>query len=363
MIPMQMSLGEVLRLTLFGTSHGPRVGAYLEGVPPGLELDFKAIQEQMNNRKPGGRYASKRKESDNVELLSGVDESITNGEIIEISIRNSDVRSKDYSFLPNQPRPGHQDMVMMKKTDGKADLRGGGTSSARLTAPIVAAAAIISPVIAKLGIEVNAHVSAIGSVRAVPIAQCPAKWHNEECQAIRCQDPEAAVKMISLVESHRKNRDSIGSEVELQISGMPMGIGEPWFDGLEPYLARAMMSIPAARGVEFGEGFTAIEMKGSEHNNPWGGNNESPVMLGEKPDGALAGLATGSDFFCKVAFKPPSSIPQEQVTLNLATNEQEPLIVKGRHDPVLAPRAVAVVEAMAKFVIADLAIRGGFYPE
>lgn len=136
---MQMSLGEVLRLTLFGTSHGPRVGAYLEGVPPGIKLDFGEIQSQMNNRKPGGRYASKRREPDNVELLSGVTDSTTNGETIEISISNSDVRSKDYSFLPNQPRPGHQDMVMMKKTDGKADLRGGGTSSARLTAPIVAA--------------------------------------------------------------------------------------------------------------------------------------------------------------------------------------------------------------------------------
>ena len=169
--------------------------------------------------------------------------------------------------------------------------------------------------------------------------------------------------MIKLVEDHRMNLDSVGSEVELQISGMPIGIGEPWFDGLEPYLARAMMSIPAARGVEFGEGFAAIEMKGSEHNNPWGGSKDNPVMLGEKPDGALAGLSTGSDFFCKVAFKPPSSIPREQVTLNLATNEQEPLTVKGRHDPVLAPRAVAVVEAMAKFAVADLALRGGFYSE
>ena len=360
---MQMSLGEVLRLTLFGTSHGPRVGAYLEGVPPGIKLDFDAIQSQMDNRKPGGRYASKRREPDIVELLSGVTDSTTNGETIEISIANSDVRSKDYSFLPNQPRPGHQDMVMMKKTDGKADLRGGGTSSARLTAPIVAAAAIISPIIAKLGIEVSAHVSAIGNVKSKPIAQCPEKWQSEDCQLIRCQDPEAAADMIKLVEKHRMNLDSVGSEVELQISGMPMGIGEPWFDGLEPYLARAMMSIPAARGVEFGEGFAAIEMKGSEHNNPWGGSKDNPVMLGEKPDGALAGLSTGSDFFCKVAFKPPSSIPQEQVTLNLATNEQEPLTVKGRHDPVLAPRAVAVVEAMAKFAVADLALRGGFYSD
>ena len=159
---MQMSLGGVLRLTLFGTSHGPRVGAFLEGVPKGITINSDAIQQAMNQRKPGGRYASKRKEPDVVELLSGVENSTTTGEVIEISIQNSDAKSKDYSFLPNQPRPGHQDMVMMKKTDGKADLRGGGTSSARLTAPIVAAAAIITPIIEQLKIRVNAHVSSIG---------------------------------------------------------------------------------------------------------------------------------------------------------------------------------------------------------
>ena len=360
---MQMSLGEVLRLTLFGTSHGPRVGAFLEGVPKGIAITPETIQQAMNERKPGGRYASKRKESDVVELLSGVNDSITTGEVIEISIKNTDVRPKDYSFLPHQPRPGHQDMVMMMKTDGNADLRGGGTYSARLTAPIVAAAAIIAPIISYLKITIDAHVSSIGAINSKPISACPEKWATETCQAIRCRDPESANEMAKIIEQSRMNLDSIGSEVELQISGMPIGIGEPWFDGIEPYLARTMMSIPAARGVEFGEGFSVVRMTGSEHNNPWGGDKENPVMLGDKPDGALAGLSTGSDLFCKVAFKPPSSIPKEQLTLNLETNQQEPLIVKGRHDPVLAPRAVAVVEAMAKFVVADLALRGGFYNE
>ena len=327
---MQMSLGEVLRLTLFGTSHGPRVGAFLEGVPKGITIDPELIQLAMDQRKPGGRYASKRKEPDVVHLLSGVENSTTTGEIIELSIQNSDAKSKDYSFLPNQPRPGHQDMVMMKKTDGKADLRGGGTSSARLTAPIVAAAAIIAPIIEELKISVSAHVSSIGEITSPPISKCPAKWANDKCQEIRCQDPLSADKMIQVVEDSRMNQDSIGSAVELQISGMPIGIGEPWFDGIEPYLARAMMSIPAARGVEFGEGFSVVEMTGSEHNSPWGGNKENPVLLGEKPDGALAGLSTGSDLLCKIAFKPPSSIAKEQVTLNLETNQQEPLRVKGK---------------------------------
>ena len=182
---MQMSLGEVLRLTLFGTSHGPRVGAFLEGVPKGITINSDAIQQAMNQRKPGGRYASKRKEPDVVELLSGVENSTTTGEVIEISIQNSDAKSKDYSFLPSQPRPGHQDMVMMKKTDGKADLRGGGTSSARLTAPIVAAAAIITPIIEELKISVNAHVSSIGEITSPQITECPPKWANNACRELR----------------------------------------------------------------------------------------------------------------------------------------------------------------------------------
>ena len=200
-----------------------------------------------------------------VELLSGVNDSITTGEVIEISIKNTDAKSKDYSFLPNQPRPGHQDMVMMKKLMVK-QICSGGTSSARLTAPIVAAAAIISPIISDLKITIDAHVSSIGSINAMPISSCPQNG-RQTCQDIRCRDPESANDMVNVVEKSRMNLDSIGSEVELQISGMPIGIGEPWFDGIEPYLARAMTSIPAARGVEFGKGFSVVTMTGSEHNS------------------------------------------------------------------------------------------------
>ena len=363
MIHMQMTLGEHLQLTLFGTSHGPLVGAYLEGVPKGIKIDRDEIQKAMDKRKPGGKFASKRKESDNVELLSGISQETTNGEKIEISIKNKDARSSDYSFIPDHPRPGHQDMVMLKRTNGEADLRGGGTSSARLTAPIVAAAAIIEPILSKLGIRMEAHVSAIGDIEAKPINQCPEKWASESCQEIRCQDPDVAESMIELIQSQRKSLDSIGSKVELCISGLPLGLGEPWFDGVEPALSRAMMAIPAARGVSFGHGFEVVKMSGSEHNSAWGGTNEKPILEGENPDGALAGLATGSDLLCSVAFKPPSSIAKEQLTLNLKTNKKEILAVRGRHDPVLGPRAVSVVEAMAKLVVCDLIIRGGFFNE
>ena len=360
---MQMRLGEALRVTLRGSSHGPFVGALVEGMPAGLTIDEGQVQAAMALRKTGGTYSSKRKEEDRVEWRTGVVNGITTGETIEVHIANNDARSSDYSFLPDHPRPGHQDMVMMKRTKGEADLRGGGTSSARMTAPLVAVAAALRPWLSSYDVAVEAHLGAIGSVEAAPLNACPVRWANETCKALRCRDPAAATKMAELVEATRKSRDSIGSRVDLQVEGLPLGLGEPWFDGLEPALARAMMAIPAARGVEIGHGFDVQTMLGSQHNSPWGGTSEDPVLLGDRPDGALAGLSTGAPVHLRVAFKPPSSIPQVQHTLNMKTNQQEPLVVKGRHDPVLGPRAVAVVEAMAVLVIADLMIRGGFSNE
>ena len=360
---MQMRLGEALRVTLRGSSHGPFVGALVEGMPAGLAVDEAQIQAAMALRKTGGSYSSKRKEDDRVEWRTGVANGKTTGEAIEIHIANKDARSSDYSFLPDHPRPGHQDMVMMKRTKGEADLRGGGTSSARMTAPLVAVAALLRPWLSSHGVDVEAHLGAVGNIESAPLNACPERWANETCKALRCRDPVAAAKMAEVVESTRKDRDSIGSRVDLQVLGLPLGLGEPWFDGLEPALARAMMAIPAARGVEIGHGFGVQTMRGSEHNNPWGGSSDDPVLLGERPDGALAGLSTGAPVHLRVAFKPPSSIPRVQHTLNMKTNQQEPLVVKGRHDPVLGPRAVAVVEAMALLVVADLMIRGGFDDE
>ena len=357
---MNMRLGELLRITLRGSSHGPFVGALVEGMPAGLVVDEDLVQQAMNLRKTGGTYSSKRKEDDRVEWRSGVVDGMTTGEPIEVHIANQDARSSDYSFLPDHPRPGHQDLVMMKRTKGEADLRGGGTSSARMTAPLVAVAAVLRTWLESQGIDVEAHLGAVGNIEATTTELCPPRWANETCEALRCRDPEAAKAMAELIETTRSQRNSIGSRVDLTISGLPLGLGEPWFDGLEPALARAMMAIPAARGVEFGHGFAVQTMHGSDHNSPWGGSAEEPVLLGDQPDGALAGLSTGAPVKLRVAFKPPSSIPQVQHTLNLTTNQQEPLLVKGRHDPVLGPRAVAVVEAMALLVVGDLMVRGGF---
>jgi len=363
MIHMQMTLGEHLQLTLFGTSHGPEVGAIVEGLPSGIVIDKDAIQNAMDKRKPGGKYSSKRKENDNVEILSGVENGKTNGQPCKLRIANNDVKSSDYSFLPHHPRPGHGDLLMHKKTEGKADFRGGGTSSARLTAPIVAVAAILAPLIDEIGVKIEAHVSSIGTINAQDIQSCPDDWQNEDCINLRCKDPVAAKLMAEYLTTLRGELDSVGSKVELCISGLPLGLGEPWFDGIEPALARAMMAIPAARGVEFGRGFNAAKMLGSQHNDAWGGTATEPKLKGESPDGAIAGLASGAPLKINIAFKPPSSIAKPQLTLNLESGIEENLVVKGRHDPVIGPRAVAVVEAMAKFIICDLLIRGGFLNE
>tara|TARA_B110000003_G_scaffold275206_1_gene317168 strand:+ start:1208 stop:2323 length:1116 start_codon:yes stop_codon:yes gene_type:complete len=360
---MHMQFGEHLRLTLYGTSHGPQVGVNLEGVPEGIQVDREGIKAAMDARRPGGRYASKRSEEDAVEILSGVVDERTTGEPVELRILNQDARSKDYSFLPDHPRPGHQDMVMHKRSNGEADLRGGGVSSARLTAPLVAASAFVAPLLSPYGIKIEAHVGAIGNIEAGVMDAQPVRWANESCQEMRCRDPSAAEMMVATVEQHRMDRNSVGSRVDLTIRGVPLGLGEPWFDGIEPAMARAMMSIPAARGVTFGRGFGVVQMDGRTHNDAWGGTPDAPTLLGDQPDGVIAGLATGAPIHCSIAFKPPSSIASKQVTLNLKTGEMEPLTVKGRHDPVLGPRAVAVVEAMATLVLTDLALRGGFIDE
>ncbi len=350
-----MRLGETLSITLFGESHGHLVGALLEGVPAGLQIDEERIAKRMLTRRPGGHFASKRKEDDKVELLTGVHQGFATGQPILIQIRNKDARTSDYSFIPNHPRPGHQDLLMHLRTGGFADLRGGGTSSARLTAGIVAAAAIVEPLLGE--IQIDAHVGAIGPVESARIDECPKEWSNELCEQLRCRDPTVVEAMKEHIETVRKQRNSTGSRVDVLISNLPHGIGEPWFDGLEPALGRAYLSIPASRGVAFGNGFEAVKMTGLEHNNPWTGTPETPLQGGERPDGSIAGLSSGSPLYVQIALKPPSSIAHEQTTLDLNDGQQKPLVVKGRHDPVLGPRAVSVARAMTTLVLSDLLLR------
>ena len=329
---MRVSLGDNMVVPLFGESHGPAVGALIEGMPPNIELDAEQLVADMIARRPGSGLASKRKETDEVEILSGVHSGKSTGMPILLLIKNRDVRSKDYSFLPYQPRPGHVDHPINVKTEGAADLRGGGSFSARLTAGLVAAASLSRNLLPPEW-KIEAKVGALGGLEG-----------------------DAG---IELAEQARKDGDSLGSRVDLVISGLPVGFGEPWFEGIEPALARALMAIPAARAVEFGRGVNAGEMRGSQHNDKWG----KDMSLSEGADGALGGMASGAPIHVRITFKPPSGISKPQETFNQVTEMMEELAIKGRHDPVIAPRARPVVEAVARLVIADLGIQGGYIDE
>ena len=342
---MGMSLGESVRVTLFGESHGAAVGALLEGVPPGIPIDVETLIEDLKRRRPGRRLLSARAEPDHCEILSGVYEGQTTGYPILLLVRNQDAKSRDYGFLPNQPRPGHADLPEAERTGGAADLRGGGANSGRLTLGLVAAGSLVREALGDVTVE--AHCSQIGPITA----HLHGKPEGEACTILNCNDVEAADLMLKLVQSLRKAGDSIGSSVEALISHLPLGVGEPWFEGLEPALARGLMAIPGARGVEFGRGREAVTMQGSEHNDAWG---PEQVPIGDDADGALGGMSTGAPLRVRVHFKPPSSISIPQMTLHLPSGEMRELQIGGRHDPVIAPRATPVVEAVCRLIIADL---------
>jgi len=366
---MEMGLGDNLRITLFGESHGVAVGALVEGIPTGTPIDVETLMADLSRRKPGRRLLSARAETDEVEILSGVHQGFATGWPILLLARNQDAKSRDYKFLPDLPRPGHADLPESVRSDGKADLRGGGTHSGRLTLGIVAGSSVVRPLLESAGVEVVAHVTAVGEVKAAPLTELinnPSGFHTlanlddldptHPCRLLNCLDENAAVNMLNVVYELRSQGDSVGSSVEAIITGLPLGLGEPWFEGLEPALARALMAIPAARAVEFGRGAQAATMRGSEHNDPWVKSDDDAVAIpsGDDADGALGGLATGAPLRIRIHFKPPSSISIAQQTLNISSGEMETLVIGGRHDPTIGPRAAPVVEGMCRLVIADL---------
>tara|TARA_B100001540_G_scaffold314856_1_gene340699 strand:- start:97 stop:1161 length:1065 start_codon:yes stop_codon:yes gene_type:complete len=353
---MEMTLGKRLRVTIFGESHGKGVGALIQGIPPGVLIDEEIIAQKLSERKPGRELASARKEPDLCEIKSGIYNSKTTGFPILLWINNQDAKSKDYSFLPKIPRPGHADLPSHIRSEGNADLRGGGSHSGRLTAPLVAASGVIDNLRKDLGFEIFSQVCSIGDINANSITTKKIKNYTNAMKVTNCKDEVAAEKMYNLIKSTSEIGDSIGSSVEVAIKGLPIGVGEPWFDGLEPALARALMAIPAARAIEFGEGVSAVKMHGSEHNDSWGNEDGNPT-LSSNADGALGGFSTGATLKIKVHFKPPSSISKTQTTLNIKSGNQEELVVEGRHDPVIGPRAAPVVKSVCELVITDLILR------
>ncbi|MDP6899922.1 MAG: chorismate synthase [Candidatus Thalassarchaeaceae archaeon] len=345
---MGMNLGDEVRVTLFGESHGVAVGALLEGLPAGTPIDELRLISDLERRRPGRRLLSSRAELDLCEILSGVHEGKATGAPILLLVRNQDAKPRDYAFLPDHPRPGHADLPESVRTGGHADPRGGGSHSGRLTLGLVAAGALVREILIARRVDVVAHCAGIGGIKA---RYSQESQDSEACKLLNCNDMNAADEMLTLVHSLRKDGDTIGSTVEARIEGLELGLGEPWFDGIEPALARGLMAIPGARAVEFGRGADVVNMRGSEHNDAWG---DGPKPIGDDADGALGGMATGAPLRILVHFKPPSSISIPQMTLHLPSGEMRELTIGGRHDPVLAPRAAPVVEAVCSLIIADL---------
>lgn len=341
------SFGKLFRITTFGESHGVGLGVVLDGVPPNIVLNEKDIQVDLDRRRPGqSKITTQRQESDTAEILSGVFEGKTTGAPLAILIRNSNQRPQDYADIKDVFRPGHADYTFLRKF-GIRDYRGGGRSSGRETASRVAAGAVAKKILAQAGIKVIAYTLSVGHIMAKKI-----NFDDVEKNIVRAPDCQAAELMIEEIEKARKNLDSVGGIVEAVVQGAPAGLGDPVFDKLTAKLSHALMSIGTIRGIEFGEGFGATTMKASEHNDPFIVKGKQVHTKTNHAGGILGGISTGEDIVLRVAVKPPSSIAQEQDTINTDLKAVK-IQVKGRHDPCICPRVVPVVEAMIAVTLAD----------
>tara|TARA_B100000767_G_C19713729_1_gene513967 strand:+ start:287 stop:1351 length:1065 start_codon:yes stop_codon:yes gene_type:complete len=340
------SFGNLLKLTTYGESHGVSIGGIIDGFPAGLKLDFEAIQDELNRRKPGqSKIVTQRKEPDTVEFLSGIFEGKTTGTSIGFVIKNTNQKSKDYNHNTNIYRPSHADYTYDKKFGGR-DYRGGGRSSARETANWVVAGALAKQLISN--ISINAFTSSVGDIFIDKPYQ-NLDFSKIEDNVIRCPDDFSAQKMISKIKEIRKAGDTIGGTITCVAQNVPLGIGEPIFNKLHAELGKAMLSINAVKGFEFGSGFCGSKMKGSEHNDIF---NEDGTTQTNLSGGIQGGISNGMDIYFRVAFKPVATIMSSQQTIN-SENKITEITGKGRHDPCVVPRAVPIVEAMTALVLAD----------
>jgi chorismate synthase len=348
------SYGTLFRISTFGESHGPAIGVIIDGCPAGLIIDESFIQSELNRRKPGqSKITTQRKEDDTFKILSGVFEGQSTGTPIAIVIENQDQRSKDYSHIQNTFRPSHADYTYEAKY-GVRDYRGGGRSSARETAARVAAGAIAKLLLKKSGIEINAYVSQVGELKAPPYTTMDLT--KTEDNIVRCPDANSAEKMIALIDQVRLERDTIGGVVTCVIKNTPVGLGEPVFDKLHAELGKAMLSINAVKGFEYGSGFEGVSLRGSQHNDEFVNDAGKIRTKTNHSGGVQGGISNGEDIYFNVAFKPVATIMQDQSTVDKDGNEAV-VSGKGRHDPCVVPRAVPIVEAMAALVIADFYLR------
>jgi chorismate synthase len=348
------TFGSLFRVTTFGESHGQAIGVVIDGCPAGLFIDEGKVQHDLDRRRPGqSKITTQRKESDTVRFLSGIFEGKTTGAPLAAIIENEDQRSKDYHHIATQYRPSHADFTYQQKY-GHRDYRGGGRSSARETAARVIAGSIAKQLLSGLGVEINAYVSQVGMLKLDE--SVPLDLSLTESNLVRCPDPETAKEMQALIESVKANGDTLGGIISCRITGCPVGLGEPAFDKLHADLGKAMLSINAVKGFEFGSGFAGVELLGSEHNDQFEASEGRVTTKTNHSGGIQGGISNGMPIYFRVAFKPVATLMKSQTSIDQKGNSVK-LEGKGRHDPCVVPRAVPIVEAMAAIVLADHALR------
>ena len=366
---MASTFGNVLRLSIFGQSHSPAIGCSLDGIPAGIAVDGDKLQEFLDRRAPGrDETATKRREADRAHIIAGIVDGHTTGAPIAGIIENTNTRSKDYSGLRRVPRPGHADYPARIKYENFHDVAGGGHFSGRLTAPLCIAGGIALQALEACGVHVCAHVAQIGGISDLPMDDMV--WREADRKAILendlpCIDAAAAKRMREEVLAARDDLDSIGGIVECGIYGLPAGIGDPMFDGMENRIASIAFGIPAVKGVEFGMGFAVAAMRGSENNDPYRIDPETGKATVESNNagGILGGITTGAPVMWRMAVKPTPSIGREQDSIDMDTNENAELTIHGRHDPCIVPRAVPVAEAAAALAVLDALLEDGRFKE
>ncbi len=345
------SFGKLFRITTFGESHGKGIGVVIDGCPANVALDLFYIQKQLNRRKPGqSAIVTQRKEADDFEILSGIFEGKTTGTPLCIFIANTNQKPRDYEHIKDKFRPSHADYTYQQKYENR-DYRGGGRSSARETAARVAAGAVAQQILEQKGISITAYVSQVGTLK------CEENYQNLdfsliENTAVRCPDLSVAEEMVSLIKAIKKEGDTIGGVVNCVISGCPAGLGEPVFDRLHAQLGKAMLSINACKGFQYGSGFEGVSLKGSQHNDEFVTEDGLVKTTSNNSGGVQGGISNGMDIYFKTAFKPVATIMKNQRSVN-TKGDIVSVSGKGRHDPCVVPRAVPIVESMAALVMLD----------
>ncbi len=358
---MNQHYGKLFEVQIAGESHGLGVGCIIQGCPAGVALTQADIQAELDKRKPGQKLTTPRKETDQIQIKTGVFRGMTTGAPILLWIDNQDVQSASYEKLKETPRPGHADVTAHDKYGGYNDYRGSGPFSARLTAAMVAAGAVARKLLQVQGVEILGHVQQLGGLK-VENASDDAIRQNAYASAVRCSDAKMEKTFEKALQDALKAGDSLGAVIECRVLNLPAGVGEPRAQSVESVIGAYCLAIPAAKGVEFGEGFASAAMKGSEHNDAYAEVDGKIVTTTNHSGGSLGGITNGMPLIFRVAFKPTSSIAKAQQTLNVKTGKLAELNVSGRHDPCVALRAVPIVEAAAALALADLMLQAQKIP-